>query len=87
MNKKEWVVYLVRCADESLYCGITNDFEKRLVAHNSGKGAKYTKSRMPVKVAGVSSKMTKSEALKLERYIKQVPAGEKVFELTQKNPL
>ena len=48
MNKKEWVVYLVRCADESLYCGITNDIERRLVAHNSGKGAKYTKSRMPV---------------------------------------
>lgn len=87
MNKKEWVVYLVRCSDESLYCGITNDIEKRLVAHNSGKGSKYTKSRMPVEMAGVSSKMTKSEALKLERYIKQVPAGKKVFELTQKNPL
>ena len=84
---KEWVVYLVRCADESLYCGITNDIEKRLVAHNSGKGAKYTKSRIPVEMAGVSSKMTKSEALKLERHIKQVPAGKKIFELTQKNPL
>lgn len=87
MNKKEWVVYLVRCADESLYCGITNDVERRLVAHNSGKGAKYTKSRMPVEMAGVSSKMTKSEALKLERHIKQIPAGKKVFELTQKTPL
>jgi putative endonuclease len=83
MNKKEWVVYLVRCADESLYCGITNDIERRLIAHNSGKGAKYTKSRMPVDVAGVSSKMTKSEALKLELHIKQVPAGRKVFELTK----
>jgi putative endonuclease len=87
MNKKEWVVYLVRCADESLYCGITNDIEKRLIAHNSGKGAKYTKSRMPVKVAGVSSIMTKSESLKLERHIKQIPADKKVFELTQKYPL
>jgi len=83
MNKKEWVVYLVRCADESLYCGITNDIEKRLVAHNSGKGAKYTKSRMPVEMAGVSSEMTKNEALKLERRIKQFPAGKKVFELTK----
>jgi len=63
MNKNDWVVYLVRCADESLYCGITKNIEKRLVAHNSGKGAKYTKSRIPVDVAGVSSKMTKSEAL------------------------
>ena len=87
MDKKEWVVYLVRCADESLYCGITNDIEKRLVAHNSGKGAKYTKSRMPVEMAGVSSKMTKSEALRLERQIKQVPARKKVFELAQNNPL
>jgi putative endonuclease len=87
MNKKNWIVYLVRCADESLYCGITNDIEKRLIAHNSGKGAKYTKSRMPVEMAGVSSKMTKSEALKLERRIKQVPADKKVFVLTQKNPL
>jgi putative endonuclease len=87
MNKKEWIVYLVRCADESLYCGITNDIEKRLIAHNSGKGAKYTKSRIPVEMAGVSSKMTKSEALKLERHIKQVPAGKKVLELTQKTPL
>ncbi len=87
MNKKEWVAYLVRCSDESLYCGITNDIEKRLVAHNSGKGSKYTKSRMPVEMAGVSSKMTKSEALKLERYIKQVPAGKKVYELSQKSLL
>ena len=83
MNKKEWVVYLVRCADESLYCGITNNVERRLVAHNLGKGAKYTKSRIPVEMAGVSSKMTKSEALKLERHIKQVPAGKKIIELTQ----
>ena len=83
MNKKEWVVYLVRCADESLYCGITNDIERRLVAHNSGKGSKYTKSRIPVEMAGVSSEMTKSEALKLERHIKQVPAGKKIIELTQ----
>ena len=83
MNKKEWVVYLVRCADESLYCGITNDIGKRLIAHNSGKGAKYTKSRIPVEMAGVSSKMTKSEALKLERRIKQVPTGKKVIELTK----
>jgi putative endonuclease len=87
MNKKEWVVYLVRCADQTLYCGTTNDIEKRwLVAHNSGKGAKYTKSRIPVEMAGVNSKMTKSEALKLERQINRVPAGKKVFELTQKNP-
>jgi putative endonuclease len=63
MNENEWVVYLVRCADESLYCGITKDIDKRLAAHNSAKGAKYTQSRLPVEVVGVSYKMTKSDAL------------------------
>ena len=87
MDKKEWVVYLVRCSDESLYCGITKDVEERLTAHNSGKGAKYTKSRMPVEVVGVSPEMNKSDALKLERYIKRVPAGKKVYELTNQGHL
>ena len=81
MTEKKWVVYLVRCADESLYCGITNDFEKRLIAHNTGKGAKYTKSRLPVEAVSVSSQMTRSNALKLERHIKQVPTGKKILEL------
>ena len=75
MDKKEWVVYLVRCADETLYCGITNDIERRLVADNSGKGSKYTKSRIPVEMAGVSSKMTKSEALNLSATLKRFLLG------------
>jgi len=71
----------------SFFLDYTNDIERWLVAHNSGKGAKYTKSRMPVNVAGVSPRMTKSEALKLERHTKQVPAGKKVFELTKQRLL
>ena len=43
--------YLLRCADGTLYCGWTNDLEKRVVAHNAGTGAKYTKSRRPVELA------------------------------------
>ncbi|MFZ0612172.1 MAG: GIY-YIG nuclease family protein [Desulfobacterales bacterium] len=81
MHKKEWFVYLVQCADDTLYCGITNDIERRLATHNAGKGAKYTRSRMPVEMAGSSSPMTKSEALKHERRIKQVSAAKKIFEL------
>lgn len=77
----QWVVYLVRCADRSLYCGITNDLENRLIRHNTGKGAKYTKSRRPVELAGVSPPMTQSDALKLEYRIKRVPAPDKIFEL------
>ena len=83
MNKQEWVVYLTRCSDGSLYCGITNNLENRLAAHNSGKGAKYTRYRRPVNLVGVSSKMTKIEALKLECRVKRVPAGKKLSELSK----
>ena len=83
MDKREWVVYLIRCSDESLYCGITNKLKERLAAHNLGRGAKYTRSRRPVEIVGATSEMTKSDALKLEYQVKQVAAGKKVFELTK----
>jgi len=79
--ERNWVVYLVRCSDQSLYCGITNDLNKRLNAHNRGKGAKYTKSRAPVELLGTRFKMTKSDALKLEHRIKKTPANKKLTEL------
>jgi putative endonuclease len=78
MNENEWVVYLVRCADESLYCGITNNMDQRVAAHNAGKGAKYTQWRLPSEVVSVSSQMTKSDVLKLEHYTKRVPANRKI---------
>jgi len=81
MDKRQWVVYLIRCSDKSLYCGITNNLKNRLTVHNSGKGAKYTRSRRPIELIGASLKMTKSDALKLEYRIKQVPAGKKIIEL------
>ena len=83
MITKKWVVYLVRCSDKSLYCGISNDLKKRLIEHNSGKGAKYTRSRRPVEPVGVSFEMTKSEALKLEYRIKQLPANRKIAEFNR----
>ena len=82
MDKRQWVVYLVRCSDESLYCGITNNLKNRLIAHNSGRGSKYTRSRRPVELVGASFAMTKSDALKLEYRVKHVPAGSKYYELT-----
>ena len=78
MNNTKWVVYLVQCSDKSLYCGISNDFESRLIEHNSGKGAKYTRSRRPVELIAVSPEMTKSEALKVEYIIKKLPADKKI---------
>jgi len=83
MNKRQWVVYLIRCSDESLYCGITNNLKNRLIAHNSGRGAKYTRFRRPVELVGASSAMTKSDALKLEYRVKHVPAGSKYYELVK----
>ena len=83
MSNKKWVVYLVRCSDHSLYCGTSNDITNRLMEHSSGKGAKYTRPRRPVELVGISPEMTKSEALKLEYRIKQVPADSKISELTK----
>ena len=84
MSDKKWVVYLVRCSENSLYCGISNDIKSRMMEHNSGKGAKYTRSRRPVELVGISPEMTKSEALKIEYRIKQLPADKKIPELTRK---
>ena len=67
-----------------MYCGISNDLKSRLIQHNSGKGAKYLRSRRPVDLVGVSSEMTKSEALKLEYKIKQLPADKKLAQLLRK---
>jgi putative endonuclease len=83
MDKRQWVVYLIRCSDESLYCGTTNNLKNRLEAHNSGKGAKYTRFRRPVELVAASPEMTKSDALKLEYRVKQVPASKKYLELTK----
>ena len=78
---RNWVVYLVRCSDKSLYCGITNNLKKRLDAHNLGKGAKYTRAQTPVELVETSPEITRSDALKLEYRIKKTPAGRKLFEL------
>ncbi|MBU2621944.1 MAG: GIY-YIG nuclease family protein [Proteobacteria bacterium] len=86
VNEK-WVVYLIRCSDKSLYCGITNNLENRLASHNTGRGARYTRSRRPVELAGASSEMTKSDALKLEYRIKRATAGSKISELKRKEIL
>lgn len=82
-HQNVWVVYLVQCSDASLYCGITNNLKDRLSVHNSGRGAKYTRSRRPVRLVGASPKMAQSDALKLEYRIKQLPAKKKIIELNK----
>lgn len=73
-----WCCYLLRCADDTLYCGITNDLEKRLVAHNAGEGAKYTRGRGPLVLLYRESCADKSAALKRELQIKRLPRAEKL---------
>ncbi len=65
-------VYILLCADNTYYTGWTNDVEKRVQTHNQGKGAKYTKSRLPVKVVYIESFETKIEAMKREAEIKKL---------------
>lgn len=73
-----WVCYLLRCADDTLYCGITNDLDKRLAAHNAGEGAQYTRSRLPVRLAYRETCADRSAASKREREIKALPRAEKL---------
>ena len=70
-------VYLLRCVDGSLYCGWTTDPEARLAAHNSGHGAKYTRSRLPVKLVYMEAYEDRHEALSRECRIKQMSRAEK----------
>ena len=71
-------VYLLVCRDNTLYCGYTNDLEKRMAAHNSGRGAKYTKSRLPVRLVYSEVFHDKSEALKREWAVKKMRRKEKL---------
>ena len=64
--------YILKCRDNSLYTGWTNDIDKRLKAHNDGKGAKYTKSRRPVELIYDEKYETKEEAMKREYAIKHM---------------
>ena len=69
--------YMLKCSDGTLYTGWTNDLEKRVEAHNSGKGAKYTKARRPVELAYYEEFETKEQAMKREYAIKQLGRKEK----------
>ena len=77
MEKKNYT-YILKCADDTLYCGWTNDLEKRLKAHNGGKGAKYTRARLPVTLVYSQEFDTPIEAQKREYRIKQMTRAEKL---------
>ena len=78
--------YLLKCADDTLYCGWTNQLDKRLKAHNDGKCAKYTKARRPVSLAYYEIFETKEEAMRREAAIKKLSRKDKL-ELVAGSPL
>jgi putative endonuclease len=71
-------VYLLRCRDGSLYCGWTDDLERRLATHNAGKGARYTRSRKPVRLVWSEELADRSAALKREIAVKRLTRAQKL---------
>lgn len=82
-----YYVYLLRCADGTLYTGFTNDLARRLAAHNAGRGAKYTRGRRPVELVYWESFSNKSSALRREYAIKQLPRRQKLTLIQSSAPL
>lgn len=78
MSETPWVLYVLRCGDGSLYTGITNKLERRVSVHNSGKGAKYTRSRLPVVLETFWVYSNRSSASKAEYKFKRLPRSEKL---------
>jgi len=78
MSEDRCYTYIVKCNDGTFYTGWTNHLEQRILAHNSGKGAKYTKSRLPVELVYAKESPSKEEAMRLEWQIKQLSRKEKL---------
>lgn len=81
----DWHVYLLRCSDGSLYCGVTTDLERRVREHNDGTGCRYTRSRRPIRLVWSAVRLTKSEAYKEEYRIKRLSKAAKE-ELVRREP-
>jgi predicted GIY-YIG superfamily endonuclease len=74
---KSWTVYMLECADQTLYTGITNDLTRRLAEHNAGKGAKYTRGRTPLKLVYSEDCEDRGTALQREMQIKALSRAKK----------
>ena len=78
MSEKKYYTYILRCGDDTLYTGFTTDLEHRLQTHNAGKGAKYTKARLPVEIIYHEEYPTKEEAMRREAAIKKLTRKQKI---------
>lgn len=77
-DMKRWIVYVLRCADGSLYTGITNDLQRRVAAHRAGTASRYTRARGPVRVVHHEAAPDRGAALKREAAIKRLPRTAKL---------
>jgi putative endonuclease len=78
--ENDWSVYMLRCADNTLYTGVTNNIDKRVHAHNTAPtGAKYTKARRPVVLVYQEDSFTRGEALKREAVLRKLPRQTKLL--------
>lgn len=77
LQKKNFT-YILECADGTLYCGWTNNLQRRLAAHNAGTAAKYTRTRRPVRLVYYESFAAKQEAMSREFHIKRMTRQEKI---------
>ena len=84
MSEREgqWVLYVLRCGDGSLYCGITNDMDRRLQQHRAGTGARYTRGRGPLELLVSWNYAGRSEASRAEAGFKKLPRVEKLRRIT-----
>ena len=80
-----WVVYIVECADHSLYTGITNNLKDRMAAHETGKGAKYTKPRRPLILRYTETVASRGDALRREAAIKALDRATKLTLIAANN--
>ncbi len=76
-GRKEWTVYILRCGDGSLYTGIAKDVQARIKQHSEGRGATYTRTRLPVELLYLQEGFTRSQALVREAQIKAMPRYKK----------
>ncbi|HVV49220.1 MAG TPA: GIY-YIG nuclease family protein [Polyangia bacterium] len=78
MGARSWWVYLARCGDGTLYCGIARDVRARIAAHASGKGARYTRGRGPIELLAAHRCRDQGTALRIERAIKKLSRSRKI---------
>ena len=79
MPSPVWIVYMLRCADDTVYTGITNNLDRRMVMHYEGKGAKYTRGRGPFEIIFLEQQDSRSAALKREAALKKLSRSDKIL--------